>query len=173
MSRRNLLTLLCAGIGLALLLAPGREVLSQTIERVIVTNFPPLQRIEGEVTIESPVRLSELVSFEEIVVPPVKRGDTTRLVEAGTLGTDGFPEVVLSLHGEVKGSVHKPGRVGAILIPDEPTIQEAFTPDTSWACARRSCGTSRSGPRPRCSHRCRARWGARSASCSRASRPGT
>ena len=48
------------------------------------------------------------------------------LAEAGTLVTDGFPRVVLSVHGIVKGKPNKPGEVGAILVPDTPSIGEAF-----------------------------------------------
>ena len=61
-----------------------------------------------------------------LALPPVRREDTTRLVDGGRLVTDGFPSVVLSLHGLVKGHVQEVGAVGAILIPDEETIQEAF-----------------------------------------------
>jgi hypothetical protein len=65
-------------------------------------------------------------AFRDLTVPPVQPTDTTRLVDAGVLVTDGFPSVVLSLHGVVKGSVQKSGTIGAILIPDDELIQEAF-----------------------------------------------
>ncbi len=118
--------LVFAGLAGLILLTPSTPVESQEVRRVIVTNFPHPQKIEGEVSIDGPVRLAELRSFEEIVVPPVKLSETTRLVEAGTLTTDGFPNVVLSLHGVVRGSVLQPGEIGVILIPDQETIQEAF-----------------------------------------------
>jgi len=58
------------------------------------------------------------VSFERIPVPPVKRSDTTQLVEAGTIDTDGFTDLVFSLGGEFKEAVPQSGTVGVVLIPD-------------------------------------------------------
>jgi hypothetical protein len=58
------------------------------------------------------------VSFERVQVPPVNRADTTQLVEAGTIETDGFSELVFSLGGEFKEGIPKIGRVGVVLIPD-------------------------------------------------------
>jgi len=127
MLRRSAIAgLVLGGAALVLFFTPSAEIVSQTVRQVFVTNFPDVQRIEGEVEVSAPVRLSQSVKFEEITVPPVRRNDTTRLVEAGVLETEGFPEVILSLHGVVQGHVAKPGTIGALLIPDEPTIQEAF-----------------------------------------------
>jgi hypothetical protein len=128
MLRRSVIAIpLLGAAALVLLLMPTGEVVSQAVRHVFVTNFPDVQRIEGDVELLSPVRLSESTAFREITVPPVMRDDTTRLVEAGVLETEGFPELILSLHGVVKGHVARVGTVGAILIPDEPTIQEAFS----------------------------------------------
>jgi hypothetical protein len=66
------------------------------------------------------------VSFERVTVPPVDRDDTTQLVEAGIITTDGFSELVFSLGGEFKQGVPTAGTVGAILIPDTDLIQYAF-----------------------------------------------
>ncbi|MCP3980869.1 MAG: hypothetical protein GY716_16325 [bacterium] len=125
--RKTLFTTL-AGIGVItlLVLLPGGEVGSQTIREVFVVNFPPVQQVQGNVAIEDPVALSELVRIEDIIVPPVRPEDTTRLVEAGSIETEGFPNVVLSLHGIVKGSTQVKGTVGAILLPEETTIEQAF-----------------------------------------------
>lgn len=124
MSRKTLIALVF--IALFFLLTPTGRVASQSIRQVFVTNFPRIQTIEGEVTVRGPVHLSQQQIFEKVVVPPVQPDDTTRLVEAGTLVTEGFPSVVLSLHGVVRGAVQKPGDVGAILIPDQETIREGF-----------------------------------------------
>jgi hypothetical protein len=105
---------------------PTGRVLSDTVQEVWVTNFPEVFQVKGEVTVEEPVTLSELRTITDVLVPPVAKTESTRLVEAGTIATGGFAQVVLSLHGQVKGSVHKPGEVGAILIPDATTIQQAF-----------------------------------------------
>jgi len=127
MLRRTVIAGLVLGtLLLVLFFTPTGEVISQSIRHVFVTNFPEVQKVEGEVQLASPVRLASSVKFEDITVPPIPRHDTTRLVEAGTLETEGFPEVILSLHGVVKGHVAKPGKVGVILIPEEQTIAEAF-----------------------------------------------
>ena len=117
---------LVAGAALLLFFTPTGQTLSQNIERVIVTNFPEVQRITGSVNVENPIRLARMVTFGEIIVPPVKPTETTRLVEAGTLTTDGFPNVVLSVHGVVRGEVKRTGDVGLILIPEDRMIQDAF-----------------------------------------------
>ena len=128
MVRRTLLgVLVLAAIALIFLLTPTGEVLSQRVAEVFVTNFPDIQRVEGEVAVRGgPVTLSKLEAFRKITLPPVRREDTTRLVEGGTLVADGYANVVLSLHGLVKGHVAEVGAVGAILIPNEETIQAAF-----------------------------------------------
>ena len=127
MSRRTFATLfLCAGGALLLLFTPSGQTLSQNIQSVLVTNFPDVQRIEGKVNVKGAIRLAEMVTFKEIIVPPVDPTETTRLVEAGTLITDGFTNVVLSLHGVVRGDVKRSGDIGVILIPDEKTVQDAF-----------------------------------------------
>jgi hypothetical protein len=64
------------------------------------------------------------VPFERIqVAAGVARTDTTQLVDAGTIDTDGFSELVFSLGGEFKEGVPESGTVGAILVPDrEPFL---------------------------------------------------
>jgi hypothetical protein len=127
MVRRSVIAVLVGGTtALFLLLAPAGDVVSQTVRQVFVTNFPDLQSIVGTVEIEGPVRQSRSVRIEDITVAPVERRETTRLVDAGVLETEGFPTVVLSLHGVVKGHVGRVGAVGVLLIPDEETIEEAF-----------------------------------------------
>ena len=102
------------------------DVISQELQQVFVTNFPDVFNVKGELAVEGPVHLAELRTFDEILVPPVKPTETTRLIDAGTLVTNGFPAVVLTLHGLTRGDVKRPGNVGAILIPDVPRIQEGF-----------------------------------------------
>jgi hypothetical protein len=149
MSRRAFATLfLCAGGFLLLLFTPSGRTLSQSIQSVLVTNFPDVQQIQGEVNVQGVIRLSEMVTFKELIVPPVLSTDTTRLVEAGTLVTDGFPNVVLSLHGVVRGDVKRTGDVGVILIPDVTTVQEAFNEQgkTHFALEAIASGVSNATP---------------------------
>jgi hypothetical protein len=127
MSRSTLASAILLAIALAILLltASGQSG-SVSVQPVAVTNFPETQSVDGEVSIRGSVRLSEMVTFTDLFVPPVEPDDTTRLVDAGTLVSDGFANVVLSLHGQVKGSVNRAGEVGALLVPDETTIQQAL-----------------------------------------------
>lgn len=118
--------LILATAAIVVVFTPSGQVLSQQVQEVFVTNFPKLQAVRGKVSIDGPVRLATMQVFRDITVPPVEPTDTTRLVDAGVLVTDGFPSVVLSLHGVVKGSVQKAGAIGAILVPDDELIQQAF-----------------------------------------------
>ena len=131
MSKRIAVTVLCAATAmLAVLLLPTGTVVSQdvndTIRRVLVTNFPERQKIEGEVTVRGPIRQAEQVVLKDIVVSPVAPKDTQRLIQGGTISTDGFSHVVLSLAGQIKGEVVRPGSVGAILLPEEEPILRTF-----------------------------------------------
>jgi len=127
MSRRTQVIIVAlAGGALALMLLPAGQSIAQQVSQVLVVNWPSVMNVEGQVTLDEPVQLARQQSFLEVVVPPVRRHETTRLVDAGTLVTQGFPSVVLSLHGEVRGQVKKAGDVGVILLPDESSIQDAF-----------------------------------------------
>lgn len=124
--RPGIRPLAVAALTVAILLALPLDAVTQEIQHVLVTNFPPVQSVEGTVTIGAPVPLAAQRAARQIVVPPVGRTQTTRLVSAGVLETDGFPSVVLSLYGETKGAVGRSGSVGAILVPDETGIVTAF-----------------------------------------------
>lgn len=99
---------------------------SREIQRVLVTNFPEVFRVEGEVRVRGPIRHTEAVAFRDVLVPPVSRSDTTRLVEAGILETDGFAWVVLGLAGQVKGEASRPAELGVVLVPAEDVAGRAL-----------------------------------------------
>lgn len=101
-------------------------VTSQEVSPVRVTNFPPVQEVTGEVKIQDPIRLAEMEVIRDVVVPPVRRDQTTRWVDAGVLQTGGFPNVVLSMHGEIKGELTRKGQIVGVLIPTEETVAKAF-----------------------------------------------
>jgi hypothetical protein len=127
MSRRTLVTAaLLLAVGLLLASTPAVRTAPQELADVFVTNFPKIQEVEGTVAVKGPIKSASLVRIENIIVSPVKRADTTRLIEAGTLVTDGYPYLVLSLTGQVKGEVGRPGNVGAVFLPDEETVVSAF-----------------------------------------------
>jgi hypothetical protein len=94
--------------------------------RVFVLNFPELTKVVGEVGVKGPIRQAELVTFRDVTVPPVARKDTTHLVNAGTLTSDGFTAVVLTLVGQLKAENARTGEIGAVLVPDEDVIVRAL-----------------------------------------------
>jgi len=93
---------------------------------VLVTNFPDVQTIDGTVRMTEPIRSAKAIHLGEVLVSPVGRADTIHLISGGSLVTDGFGEIVLSLVGQVKGEVTRPGDVGVVLLPDEEPIVQAF-----------------------------------------------
>lgn len=112
---------------LLVLLAPGDDLRSQEeIQRVVVTNFPRTQQVAGAVSIEGTVRHATMLRLRDILVSPVGPKETTRLVEAGTLSTDGFTSMVLGLNGQTRARATRPGAVGALLVPDEEAVIRAF-----------------------------------------------
>ena len=126
MSRSVLHVALILGAGFFLLSFPAVRAATSEVQRVIVTNFPELQRIAGSVAVEGTVRHASFVSIKDVRVPPVDPKETGRLIDAGVVATDGFTAVVLSLSGQTQGKVLKSGMVGAILVPEEETITAAF-----------------------------------------------
>ena len=75
--------------------------------------------------IAAPPALAEeggwFVEFEGFNVPPVQRDKVTQLVEIGTIDTDGFTDLALSIGGEFREVAPTSGRIGALLIPDIPS----------------------------------------------------
>lgn len=66
---------------------------------------------------------SWFVSFERInVAQGIQRSDVTQLIDAGSIETDGFTDLVFSFGGEFKEGVPSSGTLGAILLPDEELV---------------------------------------------------
>jgi hypothetical protein len=108
-------------------LAPGESLRSQDeIQRTFVTNFPQTQQVAGTVSIDGTIRHATLQRLKDVQVPPVGPKETTRLIQGGTLTTDGFTAVVLGLAGQTRGRILHAGTVGALLIPDEEPVTRAF-----------------------------------------------
>ena len=117
--------LLCTVLALATLL-PIAHASSEDIQRVLVNNFPSLQKVFGAVTVEGTISHAVQQRFPETVVSPVKPEETHRLVAAGTLAADGFTSVVLGVSGQFKSQFSRAGTIGVILIPEEDPILRAF-----------------------------------------------
>jgi hypothetical protein len=67
-----------------------------------------------------------LVKYEDVVVAPVERHDTTQIVDAGVIETDGFTHIVLCIGGEMKNRPTKGGKIGVVLVPDMYPFDEAL-----------------------------------------------
>ncbi len=140
--------LLLAGLlaGVWLMWAPPAT--SQEVSFVRVTNFPPVQTINGTVEIEDPIRLAKLVALREIILPPVRSDQTTRWIDAGIVETSGFPNVVLSLNGEIKGELIKSAAIVAVLIPTEKSVTDAFDEEGVVQFGLKVAALGETGARP-------------------------
>jgi hypothetical protein len=93
---------------------------------VRVDNWPETHQVKGSVSIEGPVSHVKFKKKEAIVVPPSRRAEPSEMAHAGSIESDGFTSIILSLQGEVKGGSAGAGTVGVLLIPDEEPIVRAF-----------------------------------------------
>ncbi|MEM7582144.1 MAG: hypothetical protein AAF560_02085 [Acidobacteriota bacterium] len=109
---------------LVLFTVPAGRAWSQQIAQVLVANFPEIQKIEGEII--APVPHHRMVRKLGVIVPPVARNDTGDLIAGGELAAAKFTGAMLSLQGSVRGTLGQAGNVGAILLPREEAIIEAF-----------------------------------------------
>ena len=108
------------------ILSPAGAALSQDVQSVFITNFPKVWDVRGTISVEGPVKQAKLAALRDIVVPPVNPKDTVRLVLGGIVESDGFTHMVLSLQGQIKGEIYRPGTVGVYLLPDEEAVVHAF-----------------------------------------------
>jgi hypothetical protein len=116
-----------AVLGVALLaVQPVSRTSAEAPERVIVTNFPQLQRIAGKVTVPEPIPQTALVRRLDVIVPAVDRAATSQLVETGSVDATGFTHAVLGLRGEIQGNLLRDGVAGAVLVPDEEPVIRAL-----------------------------------------------
>lgn len=147
MDRRRLILLLAAAASFGLvLLWPAARAVGQEIQHVFVTNLPKVFPVEGTVQVAGPIPHARLARLTEVLVSPVSPKDTFHLIPGGTIATDGFTSVSLSLNGETKGEVYRAGTVGAILIPDEESITRAFEEKSQMQFALEVTAASGSGP---------------------------
>lgn len=110
------------------LLASAGPVLSQeTAQPVTVTNFPRVQKIEGEIGVEGTIRHSSMFRKLEVVVTPGSpRESPAQMTDGGSFSTEGFTAALLSLQGELRGTLGQAGQIGAVLVPREKGITEVL-----------------------------------------------
>jgi hypothetical protein len=92
---------------------------------VSVTNFPETQRVTGVVSVEHPLPTTRLLTSKALVAPGGP-GNPNDLTDGGAIDGSGFSYLTLSLAVQVQGTLAGPGRVGAILVPDQPEVLVAL-----------------------------------------------
>ena len=117
--------LLAAAILVFAALAGGDQpVVADAPEPVVVTNFPEVQQISGRVVVSEPIPQTRFETKKALVTPS-PLSDTNHLTDAGTLDTEGFTHVTLSLSGALQGNAQG-GAVGVVLVPDVPEVATAL-----------------------------------------------
>ncbi|HEV8241563.1 MAG TPA: hypothetical protein VGS57_19530 [Thermoanaerobaculia bacterium] len=116
---------LLAALAPLVLLAGSSPPADEGPREVVVTNFPETQKISGAVTVERPVPMTRLVTVKALVTPggPANVADLT---EGSAVDASGFASATLSLAVEVQGSLAGPGKVGAMLVPDQSDVLAAL-----------------------------------------------
>ncbi len=86
---------------------------------VQVKNFPETQQIKGSVSVEG---TTKSIAKEGLVVTTSQRAELSEMVYAGTIETDGFTSLLISLQGEMRSDVFSSGTIGVLLVPDQGSI---------------------------------------------------
>jgi len=126
MKKTLAIAVLLLAVALVVAALPPVATIAQEVQTVFITNWPKILAVSGSVTIDGPVKQARLAAVREVVVPPVSPKDTVRLIQGATVESDGFANMVLSLQGQIKGEIYKPGSVGVFLLPDEEPIVKVF-----------------------------------------------
>ncbi|MFY9552197.1 MAG: hypothetical protein WAU32_13690 [Thermoanaerobaculia bacterium] len=77
-------------------------------------------------TVEKMEGSEALVGLRGLIVPPVARTETTNLIDAGSIETDGYTHMTLNLAAELKGIPGKRGVIGVLLLPDVEPFRRAW-----------------------------------------------
>jgi len=81
----------------------------------------------GQSSLEPIDGATSLLGVRGVPVPPVKRTETSSLVDLGTVETDGYEHIVINLAGQMLSTDDAGGTVGVVLIPDISPFDKAFT----------------------------------------------
>lgn len=104
-----------------IVLQPSQAHSAETLD-VRVNNFPETQQIKGAIAIEGTASHAKYIKKEGLVVPTARRNELSDLIPGGTVETDGFTSITVSLQGEIKSGSFSPGAIGVLLIPDEEPV---------------------------------------------------
>ncbi|MGQ9496600.1 MAG: hypothetical protein ACUVRY_10205 [Thermoanaerobaculaceae bacterium] len=130
----------------------------EAVQRVFVVNQPETLRIRGEVTIAEPIVGQVSVTgpipqgralvIKDVEVPPVSKATAPNLVFGGTVNTEGFVNMVVSLAGMQRATPTRSGEVGVILLPEEELPQRAWEEHGEALFAVVTSGQSKTGSPP-------------------------
>lgn len=98
----------------------------QELTQTFVVNLESPHPIEGDVSVSAPIPHSDTASMIDVVVAPSAREETGLWTDVGEIETAGFTSVVLSLHGQLRGSTSGTGVVALVLVPNEENILRAL-----------------------------------------------
>lgn len=101
--------------------APIRTALASAVTVMMIVASPLLRAQDSAFEYQG-----ALAAVRHVPVPTVPRTNTAQLVDGGVFDCDGYKSVVLNLAGEVKDQVTKPGKIGAILVPEIEPFIHAF-----------------------------------------------
>jgi hypothetical protein len=107
------------------LLAAG-PMLAEGLQDVSVVNFPPVQKVDGQVAVTNPLRLATDHWRAKYTVLPSRPDQVRDVTDGGRLATNGYGRVRISLAGVATSRVVAPGTVGVLLVPDDPDISELW-----------------------------------------------
>lgn len=128
MSKTTVAVVVFAFVGLlSYAIASTSPVGAQELMKAFVVNLETPHPVTGTVSVSGTIQHASVVRVNDVVVATARRQEPPQWVEVGTVDTEGFTSVVLSLQGQMKGSITRSGSVGAILIPDEQPILQALT----------------------------------------------
>ena len=94
----------------------------QEVTQTFFVNLKDPHPIEGDVNVSSPIPHSDMASMVDVVVAPATREQTGLWTDVGPIDTAGFTSVVLSLHGQLRGSTGGTGVVSLVLCPTRRTF---------------------------------------------------
>lgn len=128
MSKKTLTAVGLLSIGLLLYaIASTGAVGAQDLMRALVVNLETPHPVTGAISVSGTIQHASVVRINDVVVSTAQRQEPPQWVEAGTVDTAGFTSVVMSLQGQMKGSIIQSGSAGAILIPEEEPILQALS----------------------------------------------
>ena len=77
-------------------------------------------------TLEKMEHSEALVGLRNLMIPPIARSETTNLIDAGVIETEGFSHMTLNLAAELKGPAPQKGVIGVLLIPDVEPFRHVY-----------------------------------------------